>query len=959
MKTTRILGLVLIALLTIAPPLRADCAYTNCFGADLVATTSTADDIFWGAAPSGSDGAFAVWSVSGRTRVHRVRQTSAPPAYPVPDWTWPIDGLLLPAGPAGTTQSSQTIVEDGFGGCYVAWTESPAGTLRLVRLTSAGAVVAGWPAAGLVVNAGAPGNDKLPRLRLLPSGDVAIAFSRTSGSDSFLYVQRVSPAGILAWTAPGSLVSTAPVRVFPRNPLDRYAYDVVADLSNGMLVAFLPAAGGIRAQRVSFTGSIAPGWPVAGTALDAGTWFVDSDRPAVLADGAGGMVVAWAEARGGPLANDVLVTRVTTAGTISAGWPATGLVLAGDVGPNERLARLEYADGPGFLAVWSWSDGPTSGVNARWLGADGTTTPGAPFEITRHSWSLLDLRTSRVPGGDCLIFEVGTGGEAVWSGLEDGGRLLAGPAGNSYTCRDPDRLLLNGEILATPLGGIVLATIPRDATRTDYDVQAIGYFGRGDVRVNDTLTAPLQYPIVPRNAGGADLNNPVLVTPTLDGNQPTTHLNTTWVQCQAGGSPTVTRAVLLDREFGFLEKPLSHPGGVFGDFTEVYTYGLNEPVNFGEPPLTVRGGRHCLTAFYDTEDVWLEADETNNVWDGQFVWSPLPTQYEVPNARLAPPDVCPFHPQPSADGFRYDREPSYAWVAALAPDAGGDDYDLYVYDDYTGSESGFSNVVGTSFYGGNATDFVVGHYSGTPTTVYPAAVRYDVGSGGQEFTIDQNDARFRNGANGSTWNGMNLPADRLADVYEIFLNGGEALTLTLVRTGGSDPVEFAMFDSAPGGIYGRGFAVAYSTPIAPGVIAADFLTPATGWYPVVVYRPVGSASPSPISYSFYWGTNPTDAPDVSGAATPQLAFHGASPNPATTETRLTFDLPSAQSASLTIYDVSGRRVRRLVDGPQPAGRQSVSWDRRSDGGERVSAGVYFARFEAGAFADRKRIVLVN
>ena len=48
-----------------------------------------------------------------------------------------------------------------------------------------------------------------------------------------------------------------------------------------------------------------------------------------------------------------------------------------------------------------------------------------------------------------------------------------------------------------------------------------------------------------------------------------------------------------------------------------------------------------------------------------------------------------------------------------------------------------------------------------------------------------------------------------------------------------------------------------------------------------------------------------------------------------------------------VFDVAGRRVRSLVDGPLPAGRHEVAWDGRDQAGRAVASGTYFSRLCAG------------
>ncbi len=68
----------------------------------------------------------------------------------------------------------------------------------------------------------------------------------------------------------------------------------------------------------------------------------------------------------------------------------------------------------------------------------------------------------------------------------------------------------------------------------------------------------------------------------------------------------------------------------------------------------------------------------------------------------------------------------------------------------------------------------------------------------------------------------------------------------------------------------------------------------------------------------------------------------AAPNPFLGSTRISFDLVRGGRASLSIFDVTGRRVRTLIDGARRgAGTHDASWDGRDDADRPVSPGTYF------------------
>lgn len=85
----------------------------------------------------------------------------------------------------------------------------------------------------------------------------------------------------------------------------------------------------------------------------------------------------------------------------------------------------------------------------------------------------------------------------------------------------------------------------------------------------------------------------------------------------------------------------------------------------------------------------------------------------------------------------------------------------------------------------------------------------------------------------------------------------------------------------------------------------------------------------------------------------------AVPNPITAATTLQFELPSAASGALSIFDSSGRLVRRLLDGALPAGPNRVHWDGRDAGGSRVGAGVYYTRLETGTSRTSGKLIVLQ
>ncbi|MFC1728863.1 S8 family serine peptidase [candidate division KSB1 bacterium] len=91
----------------------------------------------------------------------------------------------------------------------------------------------------------------------------------------------------------------------------------------------------------------------------------------------------------------------------------------------------------------------------------------------------------------------------------------------------------------------------------------------------------------------------------------------------------------------------------------------------------------------------------------------------------------------------------------------------------------------------------------------------------------------------------------------------------------------------------------------------------------------------------------------------KLTLAGNYPNPFNHSTIIAFDLSESTDVTLTIYDISGRRIKILHSGTLPAGTYSMIWDGTTSDGTGVSSGVYFYRFVSPGFSAVKKMVYVK
>ncbi len=83
------------------------------------------------------------------------------------------------------------------------------------------------------------------------------------------------------------------------------------------------------------------------------------------------------------------------------------------------------------------------------------------------------------------------------------------------------------------------------------------------------------------------------------------------------------------------------------------------------------------------------------------------------------------------------------------------------------------------------------------------------------------------------------------------------------------------------------------------------------------------------------------------------------PNPFNPTTEILFDVPTRSHVQINVYNVLGQKVTTLVNEDREAGTYVVSWDGTSNGGGKVSSGIYFYKMEAGDFVQTKKMALLK
>jgi hypothetical protein len=90
-----------------------------------------------------------------------------------------------------------------------------------------------------------------------------------------------------------------------------------------------------------------------------------------------------------------------------------------------------------------------------------------------------------------------------------------------------------------------------------------------------------------------------------------------------------------------------------------------------------------------------------------------------------------------------------------------------------------------------------------------------------------------------------------------------------------------------------------------------------------------------------------------------LALDQNRPNPFSSATWISYELPEAGQVSLTVFDVNGGLVCTLFSGKQQAGSHTIMWNGMNSAGIDVSSGVYFYQLKTDRITESKKMFLLR
>jgi len=320
---------------------------------------------------------------------------------------WPTNGRAIVT--AATTQEHPAITTDGAGGAIITWHDFrlPRVNVFAAHVLASGELDVLWPAEGRALLNDpaaletAAGGQVSPALVSDGAGGAIVAWQdlRDNATDIDLFAQHILASGQIdaRWPANGTAL------VHAAGNQDQFV--MVADDAGGAIVAWVDARAGVAqadivAQHVLASGAVDPRWPANGLVVGGASGAQDS--PAIASDGAGGAILSWDDPRPGSLGQDVYAQRILVSGVTAPGWPLNGRAVVTAAGDQGRSTITP--DGiQGAIVAWADNrvgDG-SNHIFAQHVSGTGTIDSRWPADGRRISDAgFLEGRANAVSDGE-------------------------------------------------------------------------------------------------------------------------------------------------------------------------------------------------------------------------------------------------------------------------------------------------------------------------------------------------------------------------------------------------------------------------------------------------------------------------------------------------------------------------------------------------------------------------------
>jgi hypothetical protein len=713
----------------------------------------------------------------------------------------------------------------------------------------------------------------------------------------YIYAQRVNAAGVVQWTVDG-----VPLCTSPASATDKFS--ITADGAGGAIVAWVDARVGgyeyIYAQRVDSAGTVqwtADGVPVCQASAIAMSLY----KPGIATDGAGGAIVSWGDVR--DYLYRIYAQRVDYSGAVQ--WATDGIAICTIEGVQPLPAVT--SDGSfGAIVTWIDSRNGNNDIFSQRVNASGTllwAANGVPLCTATEAQNYLAADSDGAGGAIVTWRDDRSGNADIYA------QRIAASGTVLWTA--------DGVSICTAVGSQFNPTITSDGTGgaivTWEDLRS----GVRDIyarRVDSSGAAQWTLDGVALCTATGEQRNPEI---TFDG---AGGAIVTWPDSRGADKDIYAQSVDNLGWVGYFAPDILSVQDVPGD----------------------QGGRVRITVARSELDDVMESEAPISIYN---VWQRIDDPALL--AAINPPDnggVAGVQTLEEPLTHSLDRSSVSDWpIREIGGRCFVSSRDMLAAAEFP---SGTWELLGSFaacqqdeyiYRAGTLADSTA---SGIPYAVYLVSAHTVVPS---MWALSEPD---------SGYSVDNLPPDIPESLTAEQSFAPEGLTLRWDVNTENDLSHYAVYRGA-----GDDFMPAPGNRIAagaePGHFDDEWRWDSDYCYKVSAFDVHGNESgfalllPGDVT-----GDEPPKMPDASYLAQNY-------PNPFNPITRIEFGLDKPENVSLRIYDPAGRLVRILVGERRVAGHYAEVWDGKGGNGRPVSSGVYFYHLKAGVFTETRKMILLR
>lgn len=112
-----------------------------------------------------------------------------------------------------------------------------------------------------------------------------------------------------------------------------------------------------------------------------------------------------------------------------------------------------------------------------------------------------------------------------------------------------------------------------------------------------------------------------------------------------------------------------------------------------------------------------------------------------------------------------------------------------------------------------------------------------------------------------------------------------------------------------------------------------------------------------------FGSMPPGLPEIDIAEAKQIpatyALYQNYPNPFNQSTMMSYDVPADAIVDIVVWDITGRKVKSLVQGTKSAGAHQVAWFGEDEREQKVASGLYFVSMKSNDFFSVRKLIVIK